>query len=314
METMELIRISDMNISEITESELEAGLRSVLIQRKDAIESIYQSMINADEAWLKYKNEEFEPTEEEAKTDRATLNKAEKNIAEKYAELKAAYDKPLQNIEANIKSIRSAIKTASGVVDQSVKDYENKQKTKKMTEIQAYFDSKEFKLFPIDKIFDSRWLNKTFKISDVKKELDRIIAEIYTNIKVLENIPDHGVMAKAIYLEKLDIGEAMRQVEILKQNAEKLAREKIAREERELKEQVKVNEKEEIAERKEEIKQDQHREEAAQFYDSLGIKTEPVEEKPEILEYTLKIRGTKEQLFDLRAYMTSRGIAYEKIE
>jgi len=316
METKELVRISDMNISDITETELEAGLKSVIIQKKDTIESIYQSMITADEAWLKYKDEEYEPTEETAKQDRATLNKAEKNIAERYAEFKAAYEKPLQDIERNIKSIRNAIKEASGIVDKSVKDYESKQKTKKMIEIESYYNSKDFSLVSLERLFNQKWLNKTCKMSDVKKEIDVQVKTIYDNIKVLENIPDHGMIAKAIYLEKLDMSEAMRQVEILKTNAERLIKEKIEREERELKEQVKENAKEQWQEKADEKKTKDFEVKRDEFYKSLGfeIKEPVVEEKPEILEYTLKFRGTKEQLFKLRQYMTDNNIAYEKID
>ena len=34
---------------------------------------------------------------------------------------------------------------------------------------------------------------------------------------------------------------------------------------------------------------------------------------PQILVYTLRIRGTEEQLKKLKQYMTTTGIAYEKI-
>ncbi|MDR2049693.1 MAG: hypothetical protein LBP69_09600 [Treponema sp.] len=35
--------------------------------------------------------------------------------------------------------------------------------------------------------------------------------------------------------------------------------------------------------------------------------------KPEIMEFTLRFRGTKEKLFALKAWMGENGIAYEKI-
>jgi len=310
----ELIRISDMNISEVTETELEAGLRAVIIQRKDTIESIYQSMINADEAWFKYTDENYEPSEDEAKKDRAILNKAEKNIAEKYSEFKAAYDNPLQNIEANIKSIRNAIKDASSVVDQSVKAYEEKQKTKKIIEVESYFYAKGFNLLPLEKIFNHKWLNKTCKMIEVKKEIDDTILMIYNNIKILENIGEFGNVAKAFYLDTLDMGAAMRRVISLKENAEKLAKEKIEREERELMDHVNNNAKEEEEEKINEKKLEEFEVKQKRFYGSLGFTAEkPAEAKPEIVEYTLRFKGTKEQLFKLREYMTANKIAYEKL-
>jgi len=313
-ETKELIRISDMSISEVTEAELEAGLRAVIVQRKDAVESIYRSMMDADEAWFKYSNEDYEPIEETAKKDRAILNKAEKNIKEKFSELKKAYEKPLETLEANIKDICTEVKNRSGVVDQSVKSYEEKQKYQKRIEIESYFNSKDFSLVPLNKIFNYKWLNKTCKMFEVKKEIDDTISMIYGNIKILENTGEYATAAKAFYLDTLDIGAAMRNVDTLKENAEKLAKEKIEREEREIREQVAANKKEENRERIREEKLEKFKAEQGQFYESLGIDYEaPVEEKPEIIEYTCRFRGTEKQLRELREYMTKNNIAYEKL-
>jgi hypothetical protein len=107
----------------------------------------------------------------------------------------------------------------------------------------------------------------------------------------------------------------MRQVETLKANAERLAKEKIEREQREIKEQVNQNAKEERQEKAEEKKTTDFETKRDKFYKSLGFKEDetPKEEKPEIIEYVLKFRGTKEQLFKLRQYMTDNNIPYEKI-
>ena len=180
-EKKELMLISNMSISEVTEAELEAGLRAVIVQRKDAVESIYRSMMDADEAWSKYADENYEPIEETAKKDRATLNKAEKNIKERFSELKKAYEKPLEVIEANIKAICTEVKNRSGVVDQSVKSYEEKQKSEKRIEIESYFNTRDFSLVSLDKIFNHKWLNKTCKMYEVKKEIDDTISMIYSN-------------------------------------------------------------------------------------------------------------------------------------
>jgi hypothetical protein len=310
-EVKTLIPISNMSISEISDDELETAFLAVALQHKDAIKSIHQSMIDADNAWQKYTNDDYEPLEDEAKKDRATLNKAEKNIADQYAGLKKAYEKPLENIELNIKSIRGAIKTASGIVDKAVKTYEEKQQGKKHAEIQVYFNGKNFDLVPLEKIFDNRWLNKTYKMADIKKEIDTAVSTIYSNIKTLESIAEHGVIAKACYLETLDMGTAMRQVETLQANAERIAREKIERDERERREQVVRNA---AAERQEERVIEKREQMQSLIDEAMEIEPSlPEETKPEIIEYTLRFKGTKEQLLRLREYMTANGITYERI-
>jgi len=305
----ELTPISSMSISEISDDELETAFLSVAIQHKDCIKSIHQSMVDADNAWRKYEDEKYEPLEEEAKKDRAALNKAEKNIADQFATLKKAYEKPLESIEANIKSIRGAIKERSGMVDKAVKTYEERQQAEKRAGVQAYFDSKNFDLVPLEKFFDGRWLNKTYKLADVKKEIDDFVSTVYSNIKILENIAEYGVIAKSSYLETLDMGAAMRQVDTLKANAERLAREKIERGQRELKEQIARNAAEERREEETAEKQEQMQ----SLVDEALDMPEPEAQNPEILEFTLKFRGTKEQLLKLKEYMTANGIAYEKV-
>ncbi|MDR0441849.1 MAG: DUF1351 domain-containing protein [Treponema sp.] len=302
--------ISEMEISTISDNDLETAFLKVAIEHKDAVVSIHQSMVDATDAYAKYLNEGYEPMEEVAKCDRATLNKAEKNIAEKYASLKAAYEKPLENIELNIKSIRNAIKKASGIVDGAVKTYEEKEKGKKREEIQVYFNTKQFDLVPLDKIFNSKWLNKTCKIADIKKEIDIRITTILGDIKTLENIAEYGLAAKTFYLDTLDMSVAMRQVENMKANAERLAREKVEREERERQKQVAQNA---VNEHKEEQTAAKEEQVKNLVDEALDIPEPAVQSQPEIVEYTLRFKGTKEQLLKLREYMTANGIVYEKL-
>ena len=306
------VAIADLQVSEISDKELEDAFRRVLVERKDAIASIQRSMKDADEVYRKYLNEDYEPLEDVAKKDRAKLNSAEKNIAEKYASLRAAYERPLQTIDENIRMIRKAIKNASGVVDGAVKSYEEKQKSAKRKEIQAYFDAKNFDLVSLDKIFDEKWLNKGAKMKDVRERIDEDIADIYRDIEVLEKIPEHGMTAKAIYLEKLDMGAALRQVEVLKENAERLAREQVAREERKISEQVANNA---ASERKE--TQEAARVEKVQSLVDSALEfprgTPAARAQEEIIEITLAFKGTREKLRKLREYMTENGIPYTKV-
>jgi hypothetical protein len=308
--TTAVIPIAEMSIDTISDDKLTAAFLSVVDRHKEVVLSIQQSMIEADEAYMKYLDEGYEPVEDQAKKDRAVLNKAEGSIAEQYKTLKAAYEQPLESIEQNIKTIRNAIKGASGIVDAAVKKYEEKLKEKKRVEIQTYFNSRNFELVPLDKFFNYRWLNKTCKMLEIRKEIDDTISMIYGNIKILENITEYGPIAKALYLDTLDMGAAMRKVETLKANAELLAKEKVEREERERREQIAANAK---TERTEKIIADKREEMKSLVGEALNVKEPEVTPDPEIMEFTCRFKGTKEQLFGLREYMTENGIAYEKL-
>jgi len=304
------LMIADLEISEISNSELEDAFRSVVAEHKDALVSIHGSMKEADEAYRKYLDPEYIPIEEMAKKDRAILNRAEKNIFEKYSGLREAYEKPLLSIEANIKSIRNAIKNASGVVDKAVKSYEDKRKSLKYQEIQIYFDNKEFDLVPLEKIFNEQWLNKGTKIKDIQQQIDEILTDIYRDIEVLERIPEYGMAVKAFYLDTLDMGAAIHRADMLRENAERLVREQAAREARKVSEQVIQNG---TAEQQEQQILNKGQQIADLAKEALDLPDDlPMAEKSELLEYTLRFKGTREQLLKLREYMTNLGISYEK--
>lgn len=303
--------IADLEVSEISEQDLENTFQRVVVTHKDAVKSIQTSMKDADDAYRKYLDPKYVPLKEVAKKDRADLNKAEKNIADQYATLKAAYEKPLANIEANIKQIRKAIKDASGIVDNAVKVHEEQQDKRKKAEIEDYFATKKFDLVPLEKIFDPKWLNQTKKMKEVREELDAKIAAIYGDIEVLEKIPDHGMAAKAFYLENLDMGAALRQVEALKANAAKLAKEQVDRESRKVGEQVSANARAERQERREETK-DEIVQSIVDQAVGLPVGTTAAQEREDIIEFTVTFKGTKEQLKQLREYMTANRIAYTK--
>jgi hypothetical protein len=307
---MELV-IAEMEVSEISEKDLESTFQRVVIAHKDAVRFILASMQDADDVYRKYLDPNYIPLEDVAKKDRAELNKAEKIIADQYTTLKEAYEKPLQNIEANIKSIRKAIEEASGVVDKAVKTYEELQKKKKRQEVTDYFITKKFDLVPLNRIWDEKWLNKTAKMKDITKQIDAVIAKIYSDIQVLEQIPEHGMTAKAMYLKTLDMGAALREVNALKENAERLAREEVNRAERQRQEQCNRNA---SAQRREEREKEKEAIIQSKIDEAVGLApgTTAEEEKKAILKYTMTFKGTEEQLRDLRKYMTEKGIPYQK--
>jgi len=289
----------------------------------------------------KYHDENYIPNEAAAKADRAELNKLEKAVADQASRIKAKYNSPLDKFNGLVSEIRQKIKEAGRVADTAVKNFEEKQKEIKRAEIEAYFSAKNFDLAPLEKIFVQRWLNKTVKIAEIKKEIDGIISKIYSDIKTLENISEYGMAAKARYLETLDLGDAMRHVETMKKNAERAAREIIEREERERQERIAANAAEERAEARTAEKRASVR---SLVDEALGIEEpEPPADPeimkhvlrlklpketlpglfecmdangisyPEILELTLPFEGEKEPLFRLREYMTKNGVSYEKI-
>lgn len=254
----------------------------------------------------------YEGRVDEAKSDRALLNKAEKALNERRLELERQYMEPFDKFKTLITETCKAIKQASAGLDQIVKAEENREKESKFEEIQKYWDSTGFSLFDISKVFNEKWTNKTTKLKDVYEEIDKIQKKTFDDLKVLDNFPQEDIpLLKTVYLETLNITEAMSKAEQLKQNREKLAREKVEREAQERAQALKAQETEERQEIQADMKA-QEFETAGLAAEALGleitqIKTEDTE------EYALVFKGTRGTLQALRRYMTENGITYEKL-
>ena len=305
------IEIIKLPISEISDKELSDTLSRVIAEHKDAVKSIHDSMEDATYVYKKYLNPNYVPDEKTAKADRAELNKAEKIIGERFATLKAAYEKPLLPMEAEIKAIRNAIKEAAEVPYKAVTVYKEMQDKKKRQEINDYFITKKFDLVPLERLWNPKWLNKTMEMHDIAKEIDEAIAKIYGDIQVLERIPEHGMMAKAVYLRTLDMGAALREVDALKENAARLAQEEVNRQQRQMQEQCDRNA---AAQRKEEREKEKEAIIQSKIDEAVGLPqgTTAAETKAAVLKYTLTFEGTEEQLMKLRKFMSEQGIPYQK--
>lgn len=246
----------------------------------------------------------------EAKADRAVLNNAEKALNSKRLEIEREYMLPFDKFKAIITDTCKAIKQASSKLDEIVKGEESREKEQKRNEIESYWDSLNFSLFSIDKVFDCRWLNKGTKLKDVHAEIDQIIQRTFNDLQIIEKFPAEDVsLLKTVYLESLSITDAIQAADKLKQNRERLAQEQ---KERELQAQRRQLEEQAVCEKQETREMERHKAMAALAADSLGleIKTEPAEE---LETYTCVFTGTAEELINLRKYMTFHNITYTKL-
>lgn len=257
-----------------------------------------------------YKPENYVGKIEEAKADRAVLNEVASKLNKKRLELEREYMIPFEKFKAIIKETCDSIKIASSKLDEIVKAEEEREKLEKKCEIMEYWNSTEFSLFGIEKVFDKKWLNKTAKFKDICKEIDAIQQKTFEELKILENFPAEDVpLLKTVYLETLSITEAMHKADLLKQNREKLRQEAIARAAVEKNKNIKNQKKEEARDIYKAERSDAMSDLASS---ALGLDIE--QEQPEELEeYALVLKGKRNQLLAVRAYMTDHGLTYSKL-
>lgn len=242
---------------------------------------------------------------DQAKKDRAVLNAASKELNSKRLELERQFMAPFEEFKKIIKDTTNLIDEASKKIDFIVKAAEDEERQKKQAEIEKIYADIGIDVVPLAKIFDQRWLNKTKKITEIAAEIADRKIKIQNDLKVINSLPDKDEVL-SYYLDTLDISGAMSLAQKLKENLERAKA--LEQERKKAIEQERQN----AAEQKhaEAVKPDQQ--------EAVAQKREAIENEQnavlEYVEYTLRLRGTKSALLELRACMDRLGITYEKVE
>lgn len=100
----------------------------------------------------------------EAKNDRATLNKVKKAIDEARKAYKAKCLAPYEAMEPQIKELLDLVEGQRTLIDDTVKDYESRQKEAKEVEVRKFYDRKAVLLGDLadvlyPKLFSTKWTN-----------------------------------------------------------------------------------------------------------------------------------------------------------
>ena len=148
-----------------------------------------------------------------AKNDRAELNKLIKAIEERRKQVKNIINEPYAVFEAELKEITALINEPVALIDQQVKAFEEKQKKEKKAAIKATYDENIGDLtevLPFEKIFDSRYLNQTYKLATAQKEIADKIDTVKTDLETIDSLDSkYKLNAKDVYVRTLDMSQAM---------------------------------------------------------------------------------------------------------
>lgn len=248
-----------------------------------------------------YKPELYIGRADEAKKDRAELNKAADILNEKRKEIEREFNKPFVEFKDTINGAVKTIKAASAQLDAIVKGEESREKDEKRGKIEALWQAQKFDLVPLEKVFNDKWLNKTYKLGTIEDEIKTIISGILEDLEICDNFDKQDVaLIKSAYLDTLSIKDATRYAETLKANREKLAAENKTRQQQTINAQLDQQHADERDERN-----------SCEVADLVGqIYNEPT---TSLETYALVFSGTRPQLMRMREYMTAQGITYQKL-
>ena len=231
---------------------------------------------------------------DQAKADRAILNKAAKELNDKRIQIEREWSAPFQEFKGIIGETVRMITEGSAKIDAVVKGVESKAKAEKRAAIEELWASKNITLIPLSAVWDERWLNKSKRLPAIEKEMGQRLLKIEADLEALDVVPEQDrEVVRAYYLNNLDITRALAYSTEL-QDARKRLQDSEAR---------KKAESEAHAMRQEYV---------APTAAQAPTAEAPEVVVPEILERTMVVRGTREQLVALAEYMKASGIWFRK--
>lgn len=231
----------------------------------------------------KFKGLVFDETQiTEAKKTRASLNKVAKAIDDRRKEEKSFFMKGFEIFEKQTKELTSMVKEVSNEIDAQVKAFEEREIEQKRVEITNLWNSQNYNKVPLDKIYNSRWENKTYSIKQIELDMQEKIKTIEDDLEsiafLLSNEPEKVKILQSKYLVHLDKGRVIHEYQ-QEEKAKELLQQQFEVEKEDVQSQVK----------------------------------ESLTPRLELFELTFKVIATEKQIQAISQFLKVNGIKYEQL-
>lgn len=293
---------------------------------KEELESAVKQYV-ADYKGVAYTEE----TMKQAKTDRADLNKLIKAINERKTEVKKTIMEPYTTFEAEVKEVLALIQEPCVMIDQQIKEYEEAKKKEKRETLEEYFNSIVDDLAEIlsfDMVFIPQYLNVSFTLKKAKDEIKEKVEKVRTDLETIESLDSKYVLnVKDVYISTLDLSKALAENTRLQKLEEQMEQKRLQREREEQERKEREEEIARLQREQEQAVQEIPQPEPQPVQEQIAIpevenkseetvqSAEPVITKPEPkFRVRFQAIGTREQLKQLKEYMSEIGIEYGKVE
>ena len=162
--------------------------------------ALYKNMVYTDE------------TIKEAKSDRATLNKFVAALEDKRKEVKKRCLAPYEEFEKQIKEFVRIVDEPVRMIDAQVKDYEDRKKAEKKSQIEEIFARTGFQNFvKLEQVFNYKWLNASVSLKKIEEELAEIRNAIGHDVSALNALPEFSFEALEMYKQTLNLSAAIQE-------------------------------------------------------------------------------------------------------
>lgn len=263
-ETVEAEVVSDVTVAQPAKMEFrlinptEDGFLRVIKWNKEELEAAVRHKIAS------YENVVYtEDNMKQAKADRAELNGLIKDIEDRRKIVKKIINEPYIVFEAELKDILALIQEPVGLIDKQVKAFEDQQKEEKKSKIRAAYDEVIGDLesvLPFDKVFDSRYLNQTYKLATAQADIKSKVEKVRTDLEAIDSLESkYKLNAKDVYIKTLDLSKALAENKRLSDLEEKLEAEKRRKAEEEADRKRQAEERRKAAEEKSRLAEEQRK-------------------------------------------------------
>lgn len=160
-----------------------------------------------------------------AKADKATLNKLKKALNDERIRRKKEYLAPFEEFESKLNEIIRMVDKPILMIDSQIKAVDEQRKQEKADGISEYYENASHpEWLELIRIFDNKWLNVTYSMKQIEKEIDERLEQIARDIETIQSLPEFSFEAFEVYKERLDlnraISESRRLVELQKRKQE----------------------------------------------------------------------------------------------
>ena len=269
-----------------------------------------------------YTVERYLDNPDAAKTDKAYLNKLKEDVADKRKLATSTWNKPLDEFVAIMKSLEKEIDTAYGELNGIVNQAAQKEKDEKKAKIVEFWNTLNFTIVPLERVFNPKWLNKTEKLSSIMEECKAIVGKINGEMETIKGLQDEDKeILQTFYLETLDLNATLIRGNQLKENRARIK----AEEERKAAEKAKQEQfppidpsKYNVTETGQVVKESLTTETQSQVrgnnpnvasLDEYAFK----EQKEPVATFRLEVTGPASKLVALRKFIDDNGITYKKL-
>ena len=148
-----------------------------------------------------------------AKEDKSKLNKLKTALDNQRKAVKKECLAPYEDFEIKVKELISMIDGPVKAIDEQIKVFDESKKAEKKEQIKAFYLENIgdlASLFPFEKIENPRWINATYKMSDIEKEISDSIFKFKNDIGIIKAMKtgcEQQMLDK--YLQTLDMSAAM---------------------------------------------------------------------------------------------------------